>query len=214
MGCHCLLQGIFLTQGSSPGLLLSQQIFYHWGTWEAQVKYYWNILFPFLHLHNSLSCNERIVPWIISKTSTQGPWFLHVRCRNYGKIRQLSSLTVALSPCLFPVGRSSSVHRSPEDALDWASRLCSDKESACQCRRRGFDPWLGKILWSRKWEPTPVFLPGESHGQKSLVGYSPRGSKELDTAEHTHTPPRLLTSSWQGNLQTDIGILLNKSSNT
>ena len=61
---------------------------------------------------------------------------------------------------------------------------------------------------------TPVFLPGESHGQKSLVGYSPRGSKELDTAEHTHTPPRLLTSSWQGNLQTDIGILLNKSSNT
>ena len=36
-----------------------------------------------------------------------------------------------------------------------------------------FDPWVGKILWSRAWQPTPAFLPGESHGQRSLVGYSP-----------------------------------------
>ena len=42
----------------------------------------------------------------------------------------------------------------------------SGKEPACQCRckRRGFDPWVGKITWSRKWQPTPVFLPGGSHG--------------------------------------------------
>jgi len=49
------------------------------------------------------------------------------------------------------------------------------KESACQCRRhrrRGFRPWVGKIPWRRKWQPTPVFLPGESHGQRSLVGCS------------------------------------------
>ena len=39
--------------------------------------------------------------------------------------------------------------------------------------RQGFDPWVGKIPWSRKWQPTPVFLPGESHGQRSLVGSSP-----------------------------------------
>ena len=44
------------------------------------------------------------------------------------------------------------------------------KESACQCRRCEFDPWVGKIPWRRKWQPTPVFLPGESHGQRSLVG--------------------------------------------
>ena len=52
-----------------------------------------------------------------------------------------------------------------------------------------FDPWVGKILWRRKWQPTPVFLPGKSHGQRSLVGYSPWGRKELDTTEqlHTHT---------------------------
>ena len=54
-----------------------------------------------------------------------------------------------------------------------------------RCRRRGFDPWVGKILWRKSWQPTPVFLPGESHGQRSLVGYSPQGCKELDTIEAT-----------------------------
>ena len=52
----------------------------------------------------------------------------------------------------------------------------SDKEPACKCRRckrNGFDPWVGKIPWRRAWQPTPVFLPGESHGQRSLVGYNP-----------------------------------------
>ena len=57
------------------------------------------------------------------------------------------------------------------------------KEPAYQCRRHkryGFDPWVGKIPWRRAWQPTPVFLPGEPHGQRSLVGYSPWGSKESD----------------------------------
>ena len=47
------------------------------------------------------------------------------------------------------------------------------KEPACQCRRLVFDPWVGKIPWSRNWQPTPAFFPGESHGQRSLAGYSP-----------------------------------------
>ena len=59
------------------------------------------------------------------------------------------------------------------------SRWLSGKACACQCRRHRFHPWVRKILWRRKWQPTPVFLPGESHGQKSMVGYSPRGHKEL-----------------------------------
>ena len=50
----------------------------------------------------------------------------------------------------------------------------SSKESACQCRRDGFNPWVRKIPWRRKWQRTPAFLPGESHGQRSLAGYSPR----------------------------------------
>ena len=55
------------------------------------------------------------------------------------------------------------------------------KESAC--RRPGFNPWVGKIPWRRDWQPTPVFLPGEFHGQRSLVGYSLGGCKESDTTE-------------------------------
>ena len=65
----------------------------------------------------------------------------------------------------------------------------SDEESTCQCRRcrrHEFDPWVGKIPWRRAWRPTLVFLPGESHGQKSLTGYSSWGHKELDVTEHTH----------------------------
>ena len=49
-----------------------------------------------------------------------------------------------------------------------------------QCRRPGFDPWVWKIPWRRKWQPTPVFLLGESHGQRTLVDYSPWGCKESD----------------------------------
>jgi len=52
-----------------------------------------------------------------------------------------------------------------------------------QCKRPGFDPWFGKIPWRRAWQPTPVFLLGESHGQRSLVGYSPWDCKELDMTE-------------------------------
>ena len=58
----------------------------------------------------------------------------------------------------------------------------SGKDPTCQC---GFDPWAGKIPWRRAWQPTPVFLPGESHGERSLVGYSPWGHKELDMTEAT-----------------------------
>ena len=45
--------------------------------------------------------------------------------------------------------------------------------NAADVKRGGFDPWVGKIPWRRAWQPTPVFLPGESHGQRSLGGYSP-----------------------------------------
>ena len=97
---------------------------------------------------------------------------------------------------------------------DWSSKRCrthrhrsttvlSSKESACQCRshqRCSFDPWVRKLPWRRAWQPTPVFLPGESHGQRSLVDYSPWGHKGSDKTEqlsmrvhthtHTHTVPK------------------------
>ena len=53
--------------------------------------------------------------------------------------------------------------------------------------RPRFDPWVRKIPWRRTWQPTPVFLPGESHGQRSLAGYSPWGHKESDTTEQLST---------------------------
>ena len=62
------------------------------------------------------------------------------------------------------------------------------KEPTCQCRRHkrhGLDPCVRKVPWRRKWQPTPVFSSGESHGQRSLVGYSPWGRQESDTTEVT-----------------------------
>ena len=58
------------------------------------------------------------------------------------------------------------------------------KNAPFQCNRHRFNPWVGKIPW-RKWQPTPIFLPGESHGQRSLAGYCPWGWKEWDTTEAT-----------------------------
>ena len=66
---------------------------------------------------------------------------------------------------------------------------CSNgKETPCQCRRHKrlkLDPWVRKIPWSKKWQPTLVFLPGEPHEQRSLAGYGPWSHKESDTTEAT-----------------------------
>ena len=77
--------------------------------------------------------------------------------------------------------------------LSRASPVAQGYRVHLQCRsyrRLGFYSRARKILWRRAWQPTPVFLPGESHGQRSLVGYSPWGHKESDMTEatwhHTH----------------------------
>ena len=73
-------------------------------------------------------------------------------------------------------------------------RWLSGTESACRCRRYrrgGFSPWVGKISWRRKWQSTAVFLAGEFHAQRSLVGCSPRDREESDVTKHTHTHDKL-----------------------
>ena len=65
----------------------------------------------------------------------------------------------------------------------WVPLVAQMIRICLQCRRPGFNSWVGKISWRREWLPTPVFLPGESYGERSLVGYSPWGHKELDTTE-------------------------------
>ena len=70
------------------------------------------------------------------------------------------------------------------------------KESACQCRRckrPRFSPWVRKIPWRRKWQPTPVFLPGEFYGQRSLAGYSPWGRKRVG---RELAPEQQMTHHW------------------
>ena len=59
----------------------------------------------------------------------------------------------------------------------------SGKEPTSECKRCGFSPWVRKIPWRREWQPTPAFLPGEFHGQRSLAVYSPWGHKESNMTE-------------------------------
>ena len=89
---------------------------------------------------------------------------------------------------LYPAISGTSSQDNGKASLSLCTLLASlgGKESNCQyrrCKRCRFDPWVGKIPWSRKWQTTPVFLPGKSHGQRSLAGYSPWGHKESDTSE-------------------------------
>ena len=66
----------------------------------------------------------------------------------------------------------------------WLSgkRICLQCRSHRSCK---FDLWVTKIPWRRKWQPTPVFLPGEFHGRRNLAGYRPQGCKESETTEET-----------------------------
>ena len=97
-----------------------------------------------------------------------------------------SDKTERLTFPLFQVSESAIWFCSTRDMgfswlLRW-SRIC------LQCRRPGFNPWVGKIPWRREWQSTPIFIPGEFHGQRSLEGYSPLGCKESDKTERlTHT---------------------------
>ena len=75
-----------------------------------------------------------------------------------------------------------------------------------------FKPWVGKISWRRKWQPTPVFLPGKSHGWRSLVGYSPWGRKEWDKTEQLHFHFQLyslIIYTLSKNVEGDLHIHLN-----
>ena len=101
------------------------------------------------------------------------------------KILSFSSWLDLSGPALLQEPTQS--HRNKtKDAPHTLNRLpwwLSGKEPVCQCWSTRFNLWVGKSPWRRKWQPTPVFLPGEFHGQKSLVCYSPWGRKEPDATE-------------------------------
>ena len=72
----------------------------------------------------------------------------------------------------------------------------SGKEPTCQCKRQGFDSWVGEIPWRRKWQSTSVFLPGKFHGQRRLVGYSPWGHQAFDMSEQLSTHVHYLSKKY------------------
>ena len=82
----------------------------------------------------------------------------------------------------------------------------SSKDSTCsEGDAGGFDPWVRNIPWRKEWQPTPVFLPGEFHGQRNLAGYSLWGCKESDMTERlTHTPFDIIAED----------IIINKATHT
>ena len=92
-----------------------------------------------------------------------------------------------MTDCLSPIVRLNNIYIyffKLRYRLPWWLR----RQSIClQCGRPRFEPWVGKIHWRRKWQSTPVSLPGKSHGQRSLVGYSPWGRKESDTTKRIHS---------------------------
>ena len=87
-------------------------------------------------------------------------------------------------------------HKSLRNIVFWMNKCMymlplwlSSREAACQCRRHDFNPWVEKVPWRKKWQPTPVFLPEKSHGQRSLMDYSLWGCEHSD----------LVTKQWHVN---------------
>ena len=74
-------------------------------------------------------------------------------------------------------------------------------------READWIPGLGRSPWRKKWQPDPVFLPGKSHGQRSLVGYSPGGRKESDTTERLSTGAKEFVQSTTAKLDQNPGVL-------
>ena len=99
--------------------------------------------------------------------------------------RPLSFFLLGLYPTPRPQNHSSKGEQPSQVAQQWVKNLPAMQET----RRHGFDPWVGKSLRKRKWQPTPVFLHGKFYGQRSLVSYSPRGHKESDTHTKENGPP-------------------------
>ena len=97
------------------------------------------------------------------------------------------SSTQAWKPCLTHRQVDSSLlSHSGKPSIRWHSGKIIHYQGR-RCKKCGFDPWIGKILWERKWQPTPIFLLGKLQGQRSLTGYSPWACKVSDTTEWLST---------------------------
>ena len=185
-GYHALLQGIFQTQGSNPWLLrwqVNSLALSHqgspWGGSRGGEKYlkdkgdsiYW-------HVRCELRKKKKPKNWSYQQRhldfwpeQLEG-WSCHkVSWKSYRKLS--SGQGAGIISLVWP----SYIWRCLLGILGFLGG--SVVKNTCQCSRPKFDPWVRKIPWRRKWQPTLVFLPGKSHEQRSLLGYSPWGGKRV-----------------------------------
>ena len=126
--------------------------------------------------------------WISLQSKGLGKSLLQHHSLKASILRRSAFFTVQLSHPYMTRGKTIALTRRNRMSyfyFNWLGilRWHSVKESVCHFRRLKrcrFDPWIGKIPWSRKWQPIPLFLPGKFHGQRSLAGQNPRGPKESD----------------------------------
>ena len=141
----------------------------------------WNSLYVLHCSKHGWSLKHLIITTSHQVSSHNSP---NYRCELEKEVATHSSILAWNIPWTEEPGRLQSTG-SQTVGHDWATSLTglpwwiSGKEPTCQCRTRRFYCWVGKIPWRRKWQPTPVFLPGKSHGQRSLAGYRPWGHKRF-----------------------------------
>ena len=123
--------------------------------------------------------HSSILAWKIPWTEEPGQAIVHGVAKSRTRLSDFTHFTHLIMNCLPPF-------EVPYRHLQ-ASLVTRLVKNPPQCRRPRFDSWLRKIPWRKERLPTPAFLPGELHGQRRLVGYSPWGSKELDTTEQLST---------------------------
>ena len=208
VGCHGLLQGIFPTQGLHPGLCTAGGFFTIWATreaprgsnepwsrWQQSCIPLWRLqdnrmyIFPLPTSRNFLH----------SLTYTRFSFQMRTSCQIF--LRILHSV-----PLFY-------LYLLPRMLLGFLGGT-SGKEHRCQCRRhkrRGFNPWVRKIPWRRKWQHTPIFLLGESHGQRCwhatvhgvakswtwMKRLSMQHTQELDTTLVPRRSSRIISQLWR-----------------
>ena len=175
--------GIFLAQGSNPGFLNRRQILYWLSYQGREVKW---------------SESRSVVSDSLRPHGLYSPWNSPGQNTGVGSLSLLQGIfpTLGSNPGLLHSGQilyqlshqesHYGLKRLSSRSSKKASQVAQVKESICHVHRRcELDPWVRKIPWRRKWQHTPVFLPGKSLGQRGLMGCSPQGCKEWNPGGNT-----------------------------